>query len=206
MSYKIEHERELESYAEVAANRTPTWDEVHPAYHNHPADDSNYKDSAGIDSSSEHWIQARPIQLLTHHVTESQPPINDDEYIDITDEYLEEVAQQIIAIQRQMAEWKAEYEAEEVSDEAVILSNPDNTPLIHYYPPNVAIDSAASNCQVFLAQDRLSPTTTDPTAKILIPKLSISLTSTSNLSNFTTWPNNTTSSCGKALCLPLLIC
>jgi hypothetical protein len=164
--YGIEHARELEAYAEAASSRTPTWDEVHPAYRDdHPADDSNYSDSASINSSSEHWIQARPIQLLTHHVAEPQPPIDDGEYIDITDEYLEDVAQQMAAIQSRMAEWEAEDAAEEVledmEDEAldnpVISPDPDHTPPHSCYSDTTPPATVTNDDQVFSVQDRPLP-------------------------------------------------
>jgi hypothetical protein len=154
-SYEILSEQELESYAEAASSRIYTLDEIHPAYRNLPVvNDYVDSDSTDPDPPSGHWIQARPIHLLTTHIpdeppevyTESMysPTIDDDEYIDVTDEYLEQVAQQVAEVRRQMAEWDAEdaaevaEEAEEAEEETVILLDLDDTsPVPPYDLPNV---------------------------------------------------------------------
>jgi hypothetical protein len=77
----VEHALELEAYAEAAANRTYSWDEIHPAYRNHPID-SNCK----------------PIQ-----------PLEDDEeyYEDVTDEELAEMNRRCMEYQRLVFEGPA---------------------------------------------------------------------------------------------------
>ena len=75
-----EHAYELEAYAESAANRTYTWDEIHPAYHDQPTD--NYYE---------------PTQL----------PVDDEEdYEDVTDEELAEMNRRCMEYQKQLAERK----------------------------------------------------------------------------------------------------
>jgi hypothetical protein len=86
-------EHELEAYAEAASNRILNWDDIHPAYRDHPTDDK-YENTANVPdpSSGGHWIQARPIQLLTTHIAEPvYTPTDDEEYEEISDEYLEQV-------------------------------------------------------------------------------------------------------------------
>jgi hypothetical protein len=89
LSSGIVHARELEAYAEAASNRTYSWDEIHPAYRDHPTD--NYCD---------------PIQ----------PNVDDDEYYeDVTDEELAEMNRRCMEYQRQ----KAEKEVRDVEDNVV---------------------------------------------------------------------------------------
>jgi hypothetical protein len=188
-------ERELEAYAEAAANRTYTWDEIHPAYRDLLLDD-NGEDSTDPDPPPGHWIQARPIELLTTHIPFDESPedyaesiylptdgdeyayvMEGDEDIEVTDEYLEQVAQQIAAVRKQMAEWDAEDAAEDALEKQVTRSDPDDTPPVHpsdilnitvpsTAPPSDfintpavmdTISSAANNHQVFLARDRPAP-------------------------------------------------
>lgn len=154
--YGIENERELEAYAERATNRIWTWDEIHPAYRDHPADDP-YADVTYTEATDEpppeHWIQARPTQLLTTHLpidnflpvenyTEwsepimIHPPTDEGEYDEISDEYLAQVAQRIESVRRQMREWETEEVDDEVSEDLVSLPDPDNTSIHPCHSPN----------------------------------------------------------------------
>ena len=76
----VEQACELEAYAEAAANRIYFWDEIHPAYRDHPTD--NY---------------CEPMQS----------PVDDDEYYeDVTDEELAEMNRRCMEYQKQLAESK----------------------------------------------------------------------------------------------------
>ena len=78
----VEQACELEAYAEAAANRIYSWDEIHPAYRDHPTD--NY------------------CELM-------QPPADDDEYYeDVTDEELAEMNRRCTEYQKQMTKRKVE--------------------------------------------------------------------------------------------------
>lgn len=78
----IEHACELEAYAEAMANRTYSWDEIHPAYRDH----------------------------LTDSYCEPSQPLTDDEeyYEDVTDEELAEMNHRSMEYQKQLVERKVE--------------------------------------------------------------------------------------------------
>lgn len=78
----IEHACELEAYAEAMANRTYSWDEIHPAYCDH----------------------------LTDSYCEPSQPLTDDEeyYEDVTDEVLAEMNHRCMEYQKQLVERKVE--------------------------------------------------------------------------------------------------
>jgi len=72
----IEHACELEAYAEAAMNRSYSWDGIHPAYRDHPADS---------------------------YCNLIQSPVDDDDYYDdVTDEELAEMNQRCLDYQKQM--------------------------------------------------------------------------------------------------------
>ena len=78
----VEHARELETYAEVAANRIYTWDEVHPAYRDHLTESYD-----------------EPVQTSFD---------DDDYYEDVTDEELAEMNLRCENYQKQMMEQKVQ--------------------------------------------------------------------------------------------------
>ena len=86
----LEHACELEAYAEAAANRVYSWDEIHPAYRDH---------------------------LTDSYGEPMQPPVDDDEYYeDVTNEELAEMNRRCMEYQKQLVERKVEDEEQDIEE------------------------------------------------------------------------------------------